>query len=172
VNVEEPTPGSDDHDVEVEVCTRGPRRRLVVAAAVCAAVAVLAGAAAMFAERRGGEAHDPNAPYGMVAPEGELDLATVSDGVAAEFHYAADHLDVYRQLRCWCGCEKAFRHANLAACFVRPDGQWEAHGAGCGVCIASAIVGRERLEAGVAIADIAAEIDRTYGPDPTFTKEG
>jgi hypothetical protein len=107
----------------------------------------------------------------MVAPDGVLDITRVSPAVAAEFHYAADHRDAYRQLRCWCGCEKAFDHRSLADCFVRPDGQWEAHGAGCGVCIAEAMAARQRLDAGVPVADIARQLDNEFGPDPGLRTE-
>ena len=33
------------------------------------------------------------------------------------------------------------------------------------------VVARERLEAGVPIDNIAAEIDRTFGPDPDLTED-
>lgn len=147
------------------------RRHASVTIASVLAVALLAGASAAFAAWGTGEDNDRKSPTAMVAPDGVLDPASVSAGVAAEFHYAAGHLDAYRQLRCWCGCEAAFDHASLADCFVRPDGQWEAHGAGCGVCIASAILAREGLDAGTPITDIAAEIDGTFGRDPNFTKD-
>ena len=146
------------------------RRRCIVATAVLfAALLVAAGVVAGWGRTSPAPAVDGLSS--MVAPEGVLDISTVSAGVAGEFHYAAAHLDEYRQLRCWCGCEAAFAHANLADCFVRADGKWEAHGAGCGVCIASAKVARERLEAGTPVADIAAEIDRIYGPDPNLTED-
>lgn len=145
------------------------RRRIAATAVVLAVVLPAAGIVA----RRGDTSPAPavDVPSRMVAPDGVLDISTVSEGVAVEFHYAAGHLEEFRQLRCWCGCEAAFGHANLADCFVRADGKWEAHGAGCGVCIASAKVARERLEAGTAVADIADEIDRTYGPEPNLTKD-
>lgn len=147
------------------------RRRSWVALAAIGFVSLAVVATVAGTARPAGDAHGPAPRAPMVAPDGILDLATVSAGVASEFRYAADHRDTYRQLRCWCGCESAFDHANLADCFVRADGRWEAHGAGCGVCLASAITARERLDAGTPINDIAAEIDRTFGPAPTSSKE-
>lgn len=147
------------------------RRHRAVAMAALGFVALAVAATVAVTARPTGDAHGSGTRAVMVAPDGILDLATVSDGVASEFRYAAGHLDAYRQLRCWCGCEAAFDHANLADCFVRADGQGEAHGAGCGVCLASAITAPERLDAGTPISDITAEIDRTFGPDPNFPKE-
>jgi hypothetical protein len=105
----------------------------------------------------------------MVAPEGILDISTVSATVTAEYRFAADHAEHYRQLRCWCGCEKAFAHKSLADCFVRADGAWEAHGAGCGVCLGEAATAHVRLDAGDDPADIARDLDAEYGPAMTTT---
>lgn len=108
------------------------------------------------------------APAAMLAPEGALDLDGVPEATAVEFRYAADHLDHFREFRCWCGCETAFDHRSLADCFVRPDGRWEAHGAGCAVCLAEARIAREALEAGTTTDRIAATLDAQFGPDPTL----
>lgn len=110
-----------------------------------------------------GAPHNP-AMAGMVAPDGVLDLAEANPVLAAEYRYAADHAETYAQLRCWCGCEEAFDHPSLLECFVRPDGGWEAHGAGCAVCLGEAATARTGMEADVPVADIAAELDATYGP--------
>lgn len=139
-----------------------PRRRHAVTAVALGVIALVTIAV--------GAAHDSERPSAMAAPNGILDISTVSARIGDEYRYAAAHLDGYRELRCWCGCEDAFRHRSLADCFVRDDGRWEAHGAGCGVCIAEAILARERIDAGVALDEIAEELDRTYGPDPTLEK--
>lgn len=89
--------------------------------------------------------------------------------VVAEYTYALDHADAYRHLRCWCGCEKAFAHRSLADCFVRADGAWEAHGAGCGVCLGEAAIAHRRLDAGDDPAVIAGDLDAKFGPGPTKT---
>lgn len=160
---------------DVDTATRHPRRRrrLATIATVVVGASLVVLTAGVFV--RGMPTGDASGAFTgrmpVVAPDGVLDLSSVTEEVAAEFHYASRHLDVYQQLRCWCGCEEAFDHADLADCFVRPDGKWEAHGAGCAVCVASAIVARERLEAGVPIDNIAAEIDRTFGPDPDLTED-
>lgn len=140
-----------------------PRTALVAAMAVIVVLAAIVGIVGS-----GTADHPTSPPATMVAPEGVLDLDTVPEVAAVEFRYAADHLDHFRGFRCWCGCEAAFDHRSLADCFVRPDGRWEAHGAGCAVCLAEAGMAREALEAGTTPDRIAADIDVRFGPDPTL----
>jgi hypothetical protein len=146
-----------------------PERRLPVLALVIAAVTVVALAGIGVLVGVGTPAVHP-APATMVAPEGVLELTSVSAVLAAEYRFAADHLDHYRKFRCWCGCEAAFDHRSLADCFVRPDGRWEAHGAGCGVCLAEARMAREGLGAGTTPDRMAVDIDARFGPDPTLPR--
>lgn len=155
---------------DVDTATRRPRCRRLLATVAAGLSLMVATALAVWGTPTGDDSDGFEDRTPMVAPDGVLDLSSVSEDVAAEFHYAARHLDAYQQLRCWCGCEEAFDHADLADCFVRPDGQWEAHGAGCAVCIASAVVARERLDAGIPVDSIAVEIDRTFGPDPDLAE--
>ena len=102
--------------------------------------------------------------FRMIAPEGVVDPTKLTAGTLVEYRFAAEHLDAYMELTCWCGCEEAFDHRSLADCFVRSDGRWEAHGAGCAVCLGEARFARERLAAGVDLTTINADIDRTFGP--------
>lgn len=145
------------------------RRRRAAGALVAALVATGAAAALAGGGPPSAPAHTAAPTMPMVFPDGVLDLATVSEPVAAEYRYAATHADAFDRLRCWCGCEAAYRHRSLTDCFVRPDGTWEAHGSGCGVCIAEAAIARQRLDAGVAVDDIGAELDSRFGPLPTST---
>lgn len=153
-----------------------PRPRRALAAVVVASVVAGLGAGLTVAgltvagppgRSDAGHAAPTTTTMPMVFPDGVLDLATVSEAVAAEYRYAAAHTSAYDQLRCWCGCEAAFGHRSLTDCFLRPDGAWEAHGSGCGVCVAEATIARQRLDAGVAVADIRAELDQRFGPLPT-----
>ena len=142
-----------------------PRTALVAAVAVVVVLVAIVGFVGA-----GAADHPASSPVTMVAPEGVLDLDTVPEVAAVEFRYAADHLDHFRAFRCWCGCEAAFDHRSLADCFVRPDGRWEAHGAGCAVCLAEARMARTALEAGTTPDRIAADIDARFGPDPTLPR--
>lgn len=141
----------------------------LAAAVVIGIVAAAIGAAGDEGASAGGTA---TTSMPMVAPDGVLDLATVSGEVAAEYRYAADHTDAYHEMRCWCGCVDAFGHRSLADCFVRADGAWEAHGAGCAICLGEAEAARLRLDAGDAPADIARDLDAEYGPPPTTAPTG
>jgi hypothetical protein len=146
-----------------------PAQRPLPRAALGAALTVVLVLAAIGGFVGAGTADHPTRPPApMIAPEGVLDLATVPEVAAVEFRYAADHLDRFRGFRCWCGCEAAFDHRSLADCFVRPDGRWEAHGAGCAVCLAEARMAREALEAGTTPDRIATDIDARFGPDPNL----
>ena len=87
------------------------------------------------------------APHAAVA-DGPLDLATVKPETAAHYTFAAAHEHEFSQIPCYCGCEEFLDHRNLYDCFVRPDGGWEAHGSGCGVCLGEAVTARRLLEAG------------------------
>lgn len=104
---------------------------------------------------------------GGVAP---LDLGTVSAGVAAHFRLAAAHLEEYRQVPCWCGCQQFLGHRNLADCFVRADGRgWEAHAAGCGVCLGEAAIAERMLGDGATPADVTAAVGARFGPTAVTT---
>ena len=94
-----------------------------------------------------------------------FDLASVSATIAGHYHFAADHLAELEQIPCWCGCEQFLAHRHLADCFVRADGRgWEAHAAGCGVCIGEAVIARRMLEEGRTPAEIKAAVDIRFGP--------
>lgn len=134
--------------------------------AVLAALVVI-GAGVVWAARPSPHPSSGGPGMAMVAPDGVLDLASVSSAVAAEYDYAAGHGDAYRQMRCWCGCKQAFAHRSLLDCFVRADGAWEAHGAYCAVCISEAMTAHRRLDAGDTPAGIARDLDAQFGPPPS-----
>jgi hypothetical protein len=79
----------------------------------------------------------------VIAPE------EVPEQVAVLYRAAHDHADVYAQIPCFCGCEAMLGHRHLLDCFARPDGGWEAHALGCGVCLGEARQVEELLAAGV-----------------------
>jgi hypothetical protein len=51
------------------------------------------------------------------------------------YEFARSNPSVYGQVPCFCGCVDMLGHRNLEDCFVTPDGAWESHASGCGVCI-------------------------------------
>ncbi|HET7489742.1 MAG TPA: PCYCGC motif-containing (lipo)protein [Acidimicrobiales bacterium] len=157
------TPDQPPQEAEAVAPASHPRRAVV--AAVLAGLGLLvAGTAALAVGAGDHGATSPMTATSMLAPAGALDLTSVSPPVAAEYRYAAAHAAEYRQLRCWCGCRKAFGHRSLADCFVRSDGNWEAHGAGCGVCMAEGMTAHRRLDAGDPVPAIATGLDDRFGP--------
>jgi hypothetical protein len=66
--------------------------------------------------------------------------------------------DVYSEVPCFCGCDATLDHRFLLDCFVRPDGRWEAHASGCGVCLEEGRMIRSMLAGGSATAEIRAEV--------------
>lgn len=142
---------------------RGGRGSGAVVSIVVVAVILLAGGATMGAVlMRGGH----QGPMTMrVAPGGTLDLATVSDPLAQHYRFAAAHPHEYAQVPCFCGCEATLEHRSLLDCFVRPQGGWEAHAAGCAVCIQESAMLRSMLADGAAPAQIRAEIVARFTMD-------
>jgi hypothetical protein len=118
-------------------------------------VAILAGAGTTTDD------HGPTA----VAP---LDLESVSPGIAEHYRFAAAHEDELRQVPCFCGCEEFLGHSDLYDCFVRADGAgWDAHAAGCGVCIGEAITARQLLDTGSTPGQVRDAVIEQFGTTPT-----
>lgn len=136
------------------------RRRiaLYLLTPVVVALAVIAGTLAALAGN-GGDAPTDAAP---------LALASVSPDIAGHYHAATELADVYREIPCYCGCEEFLGHRDLYDCFVRADGQgWDAHAAGCGVCIAESTLARDLTDAGTPAGDIPAAVIDRFGSTPT-----
>jgi hypothetical protein len=93
-----------------------------------------------------------------------LDLASIPHQIAGHYHAARDLADTYGQVPCFCGCEEFLGHRKLYDCFVRADGPgWEAHAAGCGVCIAESTTVRDLTGAGSDPTAIATAVIDRYG---------
>ncbi len=117
---------------------------------------------------RGGTAGGDHRPSGLAAAP--LDLASVSPGIAGHFTYAEAHQDAYSQIPCYCGCEEFLGHRNLYDCFVRSDGKgWDAHGAGCGVCIGESVTARGLLDEGQDPGAVRAAVIEQFGSTPATT---
>lgn len=84
-----------------------------------------------------------------VAPGGVVDPAEVPESVAVLYRAAHAHSDIYENVPCFCGCEEMLGHRHLLDCFARPNGGWEAHALGCGVCLGEAQQVEELLADGV-----------------------
>lgn len=99
-----------------------------------------------------------------------LDLATVPAGVAGHYTAAKAYGAAYRQIPCFCGCERFLGHRNLYDCFVRADGWgWDAHASGCGVCVGESALARRLLDEGQSAAAVRAAVIEQLGSTPGTT---
>ena len=114
-------------------------------------------------------ASGPDADRAVAAtPVVTVDLSTVTPAIAADYHYAADHLAEFAQIPCYCGCDQSNSHRNLADCYITATGGWDAHASGCAVCGYETAAAREELAAGVPIADVSTSIIDQFGPPPSL----
>lgn len=98
-----------------------------------------------------------------VSPGGVVELAELEPELQHLYRAVADDEAAFHAVRCYCGCEAMLEHRDLFDCFVRPDGQWERHAVGCGICQVEAREVLAGRAAGTPLGEIAAEIDATYG---------
>ncbi len=102
-----------------------------------------------------------------------LDLSTQPAQIADRYRFVAAHETLAEQVTCYCGCGPELQHRQLRDCFVRDDGGFDPHGAGCGICQAEAILVEQWNGEGVPAQAIAQRIDAQFaqvGP-PTRPRE-
>jgi hypothetical protein len=143
---------------------RGGRRRLhngIRVAAVAAVVVVVAGGAFLWVAARGG-----NPPSESVAAQagGELPaFAHTSSETLAAYQSAVANQDLFMKMPCYCGCgTHAIAHHNLNECFIKPDGTYESHAAGCQICIKIAADVVKWQSQGLSAKDIRQNVDSKY----------
>lgn len=136
-----------------------PRARWLVVALIL----VLATVGVVLVDRAGGDAAGEPAPMLQVAPGGQVALSSLPDDHQALYLAASDDPTAFEQVACYCGCEAFLDHRHLLDCFVRPDGGWERHATGCGICLAEAREVVEMRADQVPIDEIARRIDDAYG---------
>lgn len=116
-------------------------------------------------------ARDGHVALGLAVPA--LHLDDVPANIAAHDELADANRDLYDEVPCYCGCEKSIGHRNLTDCFVRSDGTgWDAHAAGCAVCIDESIAVRRLMADDAGAPTIRDSISTEFGPlatPPTTT---
>jgi hypothetical protein len=148
-------------DQQTEGPSSGGGRTFAVAAVAVTLVVIAAATAGVLVLAGGG----PGEPGMRVAPGGAVELADVPNHVAMHYRFAANHRPVYREVPCFCGCDGTLEHRFLLDCFVRPDGAWEIHAAGCAVCIEESEMIRVMLAKGATAGQIRTEIVSRYTMD-------
>lgn len=98
-----------------------------------------------------------------VSPGGTVELASLPAVQQELYRAAASDPAGFEAVRCHCGCEAFLDHRHLLDCFVRPDGSWERHATGCGVCLAEARDVIDLRSDGTPISEIVRHIDDRYG---------
>lgn len=72
---------------------------------------------------------------GDAAAGATVDLATLPEQTVAHYRFVEANQELVEQLPCYCGCGQSLDHRSLRDCFVRDGGEYNAHAAGCGVCL-------------------------------------
>jgi hypothetical protein len=143
--------------------TSGPAGGAVLAVAA-AVLMVFVGAVVVLASGPDPDRHRP-ATGGIATDDTPaLDLTSIADSIAV--HYFAAEADpvTYRDVPCFCGCEEFLGHRHLYDCYVRADDRgWDAHAAGCGICIAESVTVQELLDEGHDIPTIRDAVIAQYG---------
>ena len=66
-------------------------------------------------------------------------------------------------LDCYCGCGQLDPpHTSLLDCFIQPDGSWDTHASGCGICQDEALDANLWAAEGLSPAEIGRRIDEKY----------
>lgn len=138
-------PGDHDH-------LQRTARTVARALAVAAALVVVAIGSSVIAAATGPDRVTATTKPAMlaVAPGGVIDRKDVPQAIVGHYEMAERHAEVFAEIPCFCGCEEMLDHRHLLDCFVRPDGGgWEAHAAGCGVCLGEAQQVEDLLATGI-----------------------
>jgi hypothetical protein len=126
-------------------------------------VLILAGVALLVRGASGADASDA-----LVTPKpATVSLTNLPSAMSDTYQYAAKHVAEFMAIPCFCGCQQSLGHRNLEDCFVTPDGDWDAHASGCGVCIAEAVAAKELLDINTPIDVVHKAIVDRFGPPPT-----
>jgi hypothetical protein len=90
------------------------------------------------------------------------------DVIRTVYRFAAEHPEVLRYMPCFCGCNE-MGHRSSEDCFVKSRSaggtvtEWNEHGIACAMCIAVAERAKTMCDAGAALGDVRADIEKRYG---------
>jgi hypothetical protein len=95
-----------------------------------------------------------------VASAGEfppLDAKQFVGEIRKAYEDAAKHPELFEQLHCYCGCDKADGHRNLLDCYR------DYHGATCQICTNEALQATQMYEQGSPVEQIQDALRRRFG---------
>lgn len=78
------------------------------------------------------------------------------------YQFVESQPELAARIPCYCGCQ-SLAHRSLLDCYVRPEGGYERHASGCGICGWEADDVERMLAEGEDPASIRAAIDAEYG---------
>ena len=99
-------------------------------------------------------------------------LPRPAEVITAAYKFAADHPEILSYVPCFCGCERMGHHGN-EDCFVQKRGangdvtEWTEHGMECTVCIDVATRSMRMFNAGAAVTDIRAAVEKEWSAHAT-----
>jgi len=138
------------------------RRRLGLwVAALAGVVAVITVATAWWSTGQDGARQSATVLAGEAG--GLPSFAYTSDATLAGYRAAVANQDLFKQMPCYCGCGMhSIAHHNLKECFIRPDGAFESHAAGCRICVDIALDVMKWQGEGQSTREIRQNVDATY----------
>lgn len=97
---------------------------------------------------------------GTSTPSG-FALEGLPDKVLHNYQFVESEPQLAARIPCYCGCY-SLGHSNLLDCYIRPEGGYEQHASGCGICGMEADDIERMLGAGQSADAIRASIDAEY----------
>lgn len=77
------------------------------------------------------------------------------------YRLAVREAEFLSKLPCYCGCVDV-GHASLKECFIKPDGRFEEHGAGCDLCGQIALDAAALKAQGLSLREIRTRLEAKY----------
>ena len=134
------------------------RREMMRAMFIVAAALPLA---ACSAGKPGGAQEIKMAPLGDLPAEVQSGPATLREA----YQFALANPDVLKQIPCYCGCG-GVGHTSNYSCYIKDDTNgkivFDQHAEGCSICVDITQDSMRLLKQGKSVAQIKAEVDKTY----------
>jgi hypothetical protein len=88
-------------------------------------------------------------------------LDGLPEATVHNYHFIESEPDLASSIPCYCGCH-SLSHRSLLDCYLRPEGGYEQHASGCGICGMEADSVEQMLASGRDPETIRAAIDAEY----------
>jgi hypothetical protein len=93
--------------------------------------------------------------------------AFINDQAKEAYLYAKTNPDALNGVNCHCGCMKTVHNGRvhsrgLLDCFMKPNGEFDSHGANCQMCYVDALEVKKMTNEGISKEEIKLYIDSKY----------